>query len=287
MQLPTRRKVWTGDASLSAPDAADDKAPYYVLRPSDVTTALVPEPLAPGPGESVVLEADAQNFSLTLTRIEAGRGVARRRVWLSRDTLRPSRLRVYDARGDVASDSVLSGFRDGAPRSITIRRPAEGYEAAFSLEKVELNGRAGEGLHGPRPEGSRGGPLTGGNGEILRTIDLRMVYHVGKVEVHALRGVDISVQKGEFVSIVGPSGCGKSTLLHLLGGLARPSSGRILVDGVEISAAADKERTRIRRERIGFVFQRFNLFPTLTVRGNLEIARQIGGFGVPRYERLV
>jgi putative ABC transport system ATP-binding protein len=129
--------------------------------------------------------------------------------------------------------------------------------------------------------------LTGGSGEILRTVDLRMVYRVGKVEVHALRGVDISVQKAEFVSIVGPSGCGKSTLLHLLGGLAHPSSGRILVDGVEISAATDKERTRIRRERIGFVFQRFNLFPTLTVRGNLEIAQQIGGFGVPRYERLV
>jgi hypothetical protein len=140
MQLPTRKKVWTGDASLSAPDAADDKAPYYVLRPSDVTSALVPEPLAPGPDEAVVLEADSQNFSLTLARIEAGRGVARRRVWLSRDGLRPSRLRVYDASGDVASDSVLSTFRDGAPRSITIRRPAEGYEAAFSLAKVELNG---------------------------------------------------------------------------------------------------------------------------------------------------
>ena len=129
--------------------------------------------------------------------------------------------------------------------------------------------------------------MTVAPGEILRSIDLRMVYHVGKVEVHALRGVDISAQRGEFVAIVGPSGCGKSTLLHLLGGLARPSSGRVVVDGVEISAAADNERTRIRRQKIGFVFQRFNLFPTLTVRGNLEIVRQIGGFGVPRHERLV
>jgi putative ABC transport system ATP-binding protein len=129
--------------------------------------------------------------------------------------------------------------------------------------------------------------LTAAGAEILKTVDLRMVYHVGKVEVHALRGVDVAVQKGEFVSIVGPSGCGKSTLLHLLGGLAHPSSGRFLVDGVEISSAADVDRTRIRRERIGFVFQRFNLFPTLTVRGNLEIARQIGGFGVPPYQRLV
>ena len=121
---------------------------------------------------------------------------------------------------------------------------------------------------------------------ILETDALRMVYHVGKLEVDALRGVDIQVQKGEFVSIVGPSGCGKSTLLHLMGGLARPTSGQIRIGGVEISGANEAERTRIRRERIGFVFQRFNLFPTLTVRGNLEIARQIQGHGVPSRERL-
>ena len=121
---------------------------------------------------------------------------------------------------------------------------------------------------------------------ILRTEDLRMVYHVGSVEVLALRGVDIQVQKGEFVSIVGPSGCGKSTLLHLLGGLARPTYGRIFVDGDEISAAADADRTRIRREKIGFVFQRFNLLPTLTVRGNLEIARQIQNGSAPSRQRV-
>jgi putative ABC transport system ATP-binding protein len=122
---------------------------------------------------------------------------------------------------------------------------------------------------------------------ILQTVDLRMVYKVGKVEVDALRGVDIHVQQGEFVSIVGPSGCGKSTLLHLLGGLARPTSGRIVVGGVEISAAGDGERTRIRREKIGFVFQRFNLLPTLTVRGNLEIAAQILNGAVPSRTRIV
>jgi len=121
---------------------------------------------------------------------------------------------------------------------------------------------------------------------ILKTEDLRMVYHVGTVEVFALRGVDIQIQTGEFVAIVGPSGCGKSTLLHLLGGLARPTYGRIFVDGVEISAAADADRTRIRRERIGFVFQRFNLLPTLTVKGNLEIACQIQGNGRPSSERV-
>lgn len=129
--------------------------------------------------------------------------------------------------------------------------------------------------------------MTGGEKPILETLDLRMVYNVGQVQVPALRGVDIQVRRGEFVAIVGPSGCGKSTLLHLLGGLARPTSGRILVDGVEVSAARDLERTSVRREKIGFVFQRFNLFPTLTVRGNLEIARQIQGKGVPAKAELV
>jgi outer membrane lipoprotein-sorting protein len=138
-QLPTRKKVWTGDATGSAPRAAEEKAPYYVLRPSDVTRALVPEPLAPRPEESVVLEADAQSFSLSLARLEGGRGIVRRRVWLDRETLRPSRLRDYDPRGDMVSDAVLSGFEDGAPGSVTLRRPAEGYEAVFSLHKVERN----------------------------------------------------------------------------------------------------------------------------------------------------
>jgi putative ABC transport system ATP-binding protein len=122
---------------------------------------------------------------------------------------------------------------------------------------------------------------------ILEAVELRMVYRVGHVEVDALRGVDLRVQKGEFVSIVGPSGCGKSTLLHLLGGLAIPTSGQIIVDGVAISAASDGDRTRIRREKIGFVFQRFNLLPTLTVRGNLEMAAQIFSGRVPPRERIV
>ncbi len=122
---------------------------------------------------------------------------------------------------------------------------------------------------------------------ILKTESLRMVYHVGSQDVHALRGVDVEVQRGEFVSVVGPSGCGKSTLLHLLGGLARPTSGRIVVDGVEISVANDGERTRMRREKIGFVFQRFNLLPTLTVRGNLEIVQQIQGNGPPPRARIL
>lgn len=106
-----------------------------------------------------------------------------------------------------------------------------------------------------------------------------MTYHVGKVDVHALRGVDLSVPTGEFISIMGQSGCGKSTLLHILGGLLQPTSGRVMVDGEDLSSMTDAARTDLRRRKIGFVFQRFNLFPTLTAEGNLRLAEQIHGNG--------
>jgi putative ABC transport system ATP-binding protein len=114
---------------------------------------------------------------------------------------------------------------------------------------------------------------------ILEALDVTKTYKVGKIEVAALRGVSIRMREGEFVSIMGPSGCGKSTLLHILGGLARPTSGKVVIDGEEISSVKDSARTDIRRRKIGFVFQRYNLLPTLTAEGNLEIARQIFGNG--------
>lgn len=110
---------------------------------------------------------------------------------------------------------------------------------------------------------------------ILKTIDLKKTYRVGKVEVPALRGVSLDVAKGEFLAIMGPSGCGKSTLLHLLGGLLSPTSGQIIIDGEDISKVPDAKRTSIRRRKIGFVFQRFNLFPTLTAEGNLKLAERV------------
>jgi putative ABC transport system ATP-binding protein len=112
---------------------------------------------------------------------------------------------------------------------------------------------------------------------ILLTENLAMTYRVGRVDVPALRGVDLRVAPGEFVSVMGPSGCGKSTLLHILGGLLKPTSGRVVVDGEDLGAVSDAERTDIRRRKIGFVFQRFNLFPTLTAEGNLRLAEQIHG----------
>ena len=110
---------------------------------------------------------------------------------------------------------------------------------------------------------------------ILRTQDLTKSYRVGKLDVPALRGVSLEVERGEFVAIMGPSGCGKSTLLHLLGGLLSPTSGRIIIDGEDLSSVSDAVRTDIRRRKIGFVFQRFNLFPTLSAEGNLKLAERI------------
>jgi putative ABC transport system ATP-binding protein len=111
--------------------------------------------------------------------------------------------------------------------------------------------------------------------DVLETIDLKMVYHVGKVDVNALRGVNLKVSEGEYVAIMGPSGCGKSTLLHVIGGMLQPTSGRVLVDGEELTKMSDGQRTDLRRRKIGFVFQKFNLFPTLTAEGNLKLAERI------------
>src|SRR6187455_1855035 len=114
---------------------------------------------------------------------------------------------------------------------------------------------------------------------ILQTIELKKSYKVGKIENPVLHGVDLEIEKGEFVAIMGPSGCGKSTMLHLLGGLLTPTSGTIVIDGEDLTAASDSRRTDIRRRKIGFVFQRFNLFPTLTAEGNLRLAERIHGNG--------
>jgi putative ABC transport system ATP-binding protein len=114
---------------------------------------------------------------------------------------------------------------------------------------------------------------------ILQAENVEKVYRVGSVDVPALKGVSLDLEEGEFLAIMGPSGCGKSTLLHLLGGLLTPSGGRIIIDGEDLTAASDAKRTDIRRRKIGFVFQRFNLFPTLTAEGNLRLAERIHAGG--------
>lgn len=114
-------------------------------------------------------------------------------------------------------------------------------------------------------------------GQFIEARDLRKTYHVGKVEVQALRGISFSVQKGEFVSVVGPSGSGKSTLFYLLGGLTRADSGSVVLDGDDFATLSDAQRTHMRKRKIGFVFQKFNLLPTLDARSNILIAQEISG----------
>jgi len=115
------------------------------------------------------------------------------------------------------------------------------------------------------------------SGDIISIRDLRKVYRVGTVDVPALRGVDLQVKAGEFLSIVGPSGSGKSTLFHIIGGLTPPTSGEVHVGGENLAALTDAGRTRMRRRIVGFVFQKFNLLPNLTARDNIAVARFIAG----------
>jgi putative ABC transport system ATP-binding protein len=112
---------------------------------------------------------------------------------------------------------------------------------------------------------------------IIQAEDVRKTYRVGKVEVQALRGVSLSADEGEFVSIVGPSGSGKSTMFYILGGLTRADGGRVVIGGADFAQLSDAERTRLRKTKIGFVFQKFNLLPTLDARGNITIAYDIAG----------
>jgi putative ABC transport system ATP-binding protein len=115
------------------------------------------------------------------------------------------------------------------------------------------------------------------NGAIIEIKDLRKVYRVGNVDVPALRGVNLTVQRGDFLSIVGPSGSGKSTLFHIVGSLTPPTAGTVRVAGQDLARMTDAGRTRMRKRTVGFVFQKFNLLPNLTAGDNIAIARHIAG----------
>jgi putative ABC transport system ATP-binding protein len=112
---------------------------------------------------------------------------------------------------------------------------------------------------------------------IIEVRDLRKVYHVGDVDIEALRGVNLKVGRGEFLCVCGPSGSGKSTLFHILGGLTGATSGQVIVDGRDLSKISDAERTAMRKRLVGFVFQKYNLLPTLSAADNIAIARFIAG----------
>jgi len=129
------------------------------------------------------------------------------------------------------------------------------------------------------------------NGDVvIEARDLRKVFRVGEVDVHALRGVDLEVRRGEFVSIIGPSGSGKSTLFHILGGLTPPTSGVIFIHGKDLRAMSEAGRTELRKKEVGFVFQKYNLLPTLTAADNIAIARHIAGKSLasdPKFEQVL
>lgn len=126
---------------------------------------------------------------------------------------------------------------------------------------------------------------------IIVAENLCKTYRVGKVEVPALRGISFTVDAGEFVAVVGPSGSGKSTLFYLLGGLTHADSGRVVIDGEDFAKLSDAQRTRMRKRKIGFVFQKFNLLPTLDARANIAIAQDIAGVDAQRdnehFQRIV
>ena len=117
---------------------------------------------------------------------------------------------------------------------------------------------------------------------MLELKEVSKTYHRGPEEIQALRRINLSVAAGEFLAISGKSGCGKSTLLHIIGGLEPPTSGRVVVDGRDLARLSDQELTRFRRDRVGVVFQSFNLLPLLTLEENVALPRVLQGFSYPQ-----
>jgi putative ABC transport system ATP-binding protein len=120
---------------------------------------------------------------------------------------------------------------------------------------------------------------------IIQVRDLRKIFHVGEVDVHALQGVDLDVARGEFLSIVGTSGSGKSTLFNILGGLTPPTSGTVEINGKDLAHMTDSQRNELRKHTVGFVFQKYNLLPTLTAEQNIQIVRDVAGRPIAFDER--
>ncbi len=162
------------------------------------------------------------------------------------------------------------------PASLTIRLCRPGWpsrQASLLWERCWERCTPG----GKLPDRIRSRPLRMNSPCIIEVRDLRKTYRAGEVDVHALRGVNLDVSQGEFISIVGPSGSGKSTLFNVVGGLTPPTSGTVKIGGKDLAGLSDADRTNLRKTMVGFVFQKYNLLPTLSARDNIEIARHIAG----------
>ncbi len=153
----------------------------------------------------------------------------------------------------------------------TVHFCSQGCKIAFDQNPSRWELKLAEGIEGPSKAIAAGEPSRSPDEVVIRAEDLTKTYQRGSEIVEALRGLDLEIHRGEFVTVMGPSGGGKSTLLHLIGGIDHPSGGEIWVDGTEVSAANEEELTRFRREKIGFVFQFYNLLPTLTAAENVEL----------------
>jgi putative ABC transport system ATP-binding protein len=123
-------------------------------------------------------------------------------------------------------------------------------------------------------------PTPADSAPIIRVRDLRKVFRVGDVDVEALQGVNLDVARGEFLSIVGTSGSGKSTLFNILGGLTPPTSGTVSINGKDLASMTDQQRNELRKHTVGFVFQKYNLLPTLTAEQNIQIVRDVAGLPI-------
>jgi len=152
IRVPSRKTVWTGASDAILDESTQgDEAPYYAVRPADLVEALLPEPVGPKVGEALVLDGDAQGFGLTVAPLANGRGSARRRIVLDRETLQPSLERLYDPSGLPLREVRYSGWREGWPRRILVARPREGYEAELDLDEVEKNAALPERAFSERP----------------------------------------------------------------------------------------------------------------------------------------
>jgi putative ABC transport system ATP-binding protein len=190
--------------------------------------------------------------------------------------------RMKDGLSESRSNSMINTRCAGAARNVSLRSwPAddpssqhilEEAKAAFAENPPQRSKPGPMGLH-HQPTPVKSVPMY-----VLETRSLRKNYGAeGEVCVHALRGVDLQVRKGELLAIMGPSGSGKSTLLHILGGVETPTTGQVLLEGVDLATLNDDQRTIIRRQRMGFIFQSFNLLPAFTAEENVALPLELGG----------